>query len=72
MEEQIKVKTNEVQLQEKLLKEPDVADILNISKSLAYQLVSHGDLQSLAIGEARRVRPQDLTSCLKAALDIQP
>ena len=43
-----------------LLKATDVANILNISRSMAYKLMQDGDLPTVHIGNARRVRYKDL------------
>ena len=43
-----------------LLKVPDVADILNCSKAYIYKLVKQGEIPSVQIGTAVRIRPQDL------------
>lgn len=43
-----------------LLKASDIARILNISKAFAYQLMQKGDIPTVKIGGARRVRPEDL------------
>ncbi len=45
---------------ERLLKGEDVADILQVSKSFAYQLIRCGDIPSVRLGRAVRVRLQDL------------
>ena len=45
---------------EKLLKAVDVAEILNISRAMAYQLMKQGRIQTVHIGTARRVRTIDL------------
>ena len=45
---------------DRLLKAGEVAGILNVSKSLVYQLMRQGELQTVKIGATRRVRPQDL------------
>jgi excisionase family DNA binding protein len=44
----------------KLLTAMDIARILNISKSYAYQLMKEGNIPCVHIGRSRRVRPQDL------------
>lgn len=44
-----------------LLKPGDVAIYLNISRSLAYHLLQTGQIPSIRIGTAVRVREQDLT-----------
>jgi excisionase family DNA binding protein len=43
-----------------LLRGSDVANILNISRSLAYQLIQRGEIPSIKIGRAVRVRSKDL------------
>jgi len=45
---------------ERLLRLQDVADRLSVSRSMAWKLVSLGQLRSLRIGRSVRVRPQDL------------
>ena len=45
---------------EKLLKAVEVAEILNISRAMAYELMRQGKIQTVHIGCARRVRPIDL------------
>ena len=44
----------------KLLKATDVAEILNISRSLTYRIIQAGQIRSVRIGHAKRVRPADL------------
>ena len=58
----------EMPLPEPLLKATDVAEILNISRAFAYQLINRGDLRSVVIGTARRVRPIDLETFIQASL----
>jgi len=45
---------------EKLLKSEEVAQILNISRSMAYLLMERGDIPTVHISRAVRVRPKDL------------
>ena len=45
---------------EKLLKANEVAQALGISKSFAYQLIRQGEIPSLRMGKAVRIRPSDL------------
>ena len=47
-------------LAERLLTVKEVAGLLHISRSAVYNLVSRGDLPSLKIGYARRIRRRDL------------
>lgn len=43
-----------------LLKAADVARILNISRSQAYQLMQRGDIPTVRMGRSVRVREEDL------------
>ena len=45
---------------QKLLKAIEVAEILNISKSMAYRLMQTQAIPTVSIGKAKRVRPKDL------------
>jgi excisionase family DNA binding protein len=47
-------------METKLLKGPEVAEILGISKALAYRLISQGFLPAVKFGRTVRVRPEDL------------
>ena len=53
---------------EKLLKATDVAEILNISRSMTYRILQTGQIRSISIGEARRVRPGDLADFINRNL----
>jgi excisionase family DNA binding protein len=53
---------------EKLLRAVDVAEILNISRAFAYQLMQRGDIRTVFIGGARRVRPEDLRKYIEESL----
>ena len=44
----------------RLLRAADVAKILGISKSFAYQLMRRGQITSVRIGRSIRVRTEDL------------
>ena len=46
----------------RLLRLDEVAERLSISRSMAWKLVAHGQLRSVRIGRAVRVRPTDLES----------
>lgn len=52
----------------RLLRIDDVADRLAISRSMAWKLVTYGQLRSVRIGRAVRVRPQDLAEYVAAAV----
>lgn len=43
-----------------LLKALEVAEILNISRALAYRLISNGDIPAIRINHSVRVRSEDL------------
>ena len=45
-----------------LLKATDIAEMLNISRAFAYRLMKQGDIPTVQIGRAVRVRPSDLHS----------
>jgi predicted DNA-binding transcriptional regulator AlpA len=49
-----------------LLKSDDVAHILNISRSMAYLLMERGDIPTVHISRAVRVRPKDLEQYIQA------
>jgi excisionase family DNA binding protein len=43
-----------------LLKASEIAKILNVSTNLVYRLIQDGDLPSVRLGRAVRVKPADL------------
>ena len=47
-------------MESRLLKTEEVAEILQVSRSFAYQLMKRGEIPSVRIGNAVRVRPEDL------------
>ncbi len=53
----------------RLLKATDVANMLNVSRSFAYQLLETGQIPTVRIGHALRVRIQDLEAFIEASLD---
>ena len=44
----------------RLLKAIDVAEHLNISRAMAYRLMQLGEIRTVSIGAAKRVRRKDL------------
>ena len=54
---------------EKLLKAVDVAEILNVSRALSYQLLQNGDIPTVRINRAVRVRPMDLEDYIQKRLN---
>jgi excisionase family DNA binding protein len=50
---------------DKLLKATEIARILNISRAMAYRLIQTGEIRSVRIGAARRVRPEDLAAYIE-------
>lgn len=49
----------------RLLKSEEVADILQISRSMAYTIMKRGDLPTVRIGTSVRVRPEDLNKYIQ-------
>jgi excisionase family DNA binding protein len=49
-----------------LLKAKDVAEILKISRAMAYTLMQRGEIPTLRIGKARRVKPEDLIKYIES------
>jgi excisionase family DNA binding protein len=47
-------------MEEQLLKSEEVAEKLHVSRSFAYLLMKRGDIPTVRIGSAVRVRPEDL------------
>lgn len=43
-----------------LLKAKEVAEILKVSRAMAYNLMLRGEIPTVRIGKCRRVRPEDL------------
>jgi excisionase family DNA binding protein len=66
------VKTRYIMNTPKLLKPADVAEILAISKPFAYFLCRTGQLKSVRMGAAVRVRPEDLDAFIIANLAKPP
>ena len=52
----------------RLLKATEVAEILNVSKAMAYQLMKQHKIPTVHIEGARRVRPVDLISYIEQNL----
>jgi excisionase family DNA binding protein len=50
---------------DKLLKVNEVARLLNISRSGAYNLMQTGMIPTVHIGKSRRVRPRDLEAYIE-------
>lgn len=48
-----------------LLKAKDVAQILNVSKPFVYQLMRQGEIRTVKILSARRVREEDLAEFIE-------
>ena len=49
----------------RLLKSDEVAEILQISRSMAYALMQRGDIPVVRIGTSVRVRPEDLEKYIR-------
>ncbi len=52
----------------RLLRIDDVAERLAVSRSMAWKLVTYGQLRSVRIGRAVRVRPQNLAAYIADAV----
>ena len=52
--------TTEAIKMEILLKQSDIARLLNISRSFAYHLMQTGAIPTVRMGKSYRVRPRDL------------
>lgn len=53
-----------------LLRAQDVARVLNISRSLAYRLLDTGQIPTVRIGKAVRVKPQDLEEFINRSCTV--
>jgi excisionase family DNA binding protein len=51
-----------------LLKGEDVARLLNISRSFAYQLIQRREIPIVKLGRSVRVRPEDLEQFIKDSI----
>jgi excisionase family DNA binding protein len=47
-------------MEARLLKSDEVAETLQVSRSMAYALMKRGDIPTVHIGTSVRVRPEDL------------
>ncbi len=52
----------------RLLRIEDIADRLAVSRSMAWKLVTYGQIPSVRIGRAVRVRPADLEAYIAGAV----
>jgi excisionase family DNA binding protein len=52
----------------KLLRAQDVAELLSVSRSFAYALMQSGQLPTVQLGRAVRVRPEDLEEFIQLNL----
>lgn len=53
---------------ERLLRIEDIAERLNVSRSMAWKLIAIGQLRSIRIGRSVRVRPADLEEFVAGAV----
>lgn len=56
------------QLPQTLLTSEEVAKVLNVSVSFAYQLMRTGTIPTVRIGKAARVRPEDLDEFIRDSI----
>ena len=52
----------------KLFTGDDVAEILNVSPSTAYRLMRRGEIPTIRMGRAVRVRPEDLEGFISSSV----
>ena len=52
--------------EERLLKAPEVAKILNLSRAFVYQLMQTGELPTVRLHRSVRVRPSDLEALIQS------
>jgi excisionase family DNA binding protein len=62
---------NEV-INQKLLRDADVAKILDISRAMAYRLMQQGEIRTVRIAGSRRVRVMDLDEYINENLYPPP
>ncbi len=55
----------------RLLTIPEVAQTLQISRALAYNLVKTGELNAVHIRSAKRIRPEDLAAYIAKNMTSQ-
>ena len=53
----------------KLLTAKEVADVLQVSRSMAYRMMQRGELPTIRVGSAVRVRGNDLEEFIKKSKD---
>lgn len=58
-------------LPQRLLTAVEVAKLLNISRAFAYQLMKRGEIRTVSMEGARRVRPEDLLRFIESSLEPQ-
>ena len=56
--------------EERLLNAAEVAEYLNVSRAMAYNLMKKGEIKTVAIRAARRVRPEDLRRYIEENIQI--
>jgi excisionase family DNA binding protein len=53
----------------RLLKAKEVADILQVSRSMAYRMMQRGEIPTIRVGSAVRIRGSDLEEFIKKSKD---
>jgi excisionase family DNA binding protein len=56
-------------LPQRLLTAAEIAQLLNISRAFAYQLMKRGKIRTVSMEGARRVRPDDLLHFIETSLE---
>jgi len=65
-------KITQVNVEMKLLRATEVAQILNVSRAFAYRLMQQGKIRTVVIAKTRRVRPSDLRDFIEQSLVPAP
>lgn len=55
---------------DKLMKAVEVAQRLDISKAMAFQLMQRGQIPTIRVGQAIRVRQQDLEEFIRSQVKL--
>ena len=60
--------TNQSDIEMRLLRAVEVAQVLNVSRAFAYRLMQQGKIRTVVIAKTRRVRPIDLEDFIEKSL----
>jgi len=65
-------KTTQSNIENRLLRAAEIAQILNVSRAFAYRLMQQGKIRTVVIAKTRRVRPADLQDFIDQSLSPAP